>query len=68
MPNVIIRHSDGREYEISTSDFRRGKHAQQPDGSFTTYEEAGFRIVSQADGQPYQPPAPRVQPGEHSPS
>lgn len=65
MPQVIIRHKDGREYEISSSDFRHGKHVEMPDGSRATYEEAGFRIVSTATGEPYEPPTPRT---EHAPS
>lgn len=66
MPQVIIRHPKTEaEYEIDSADFRRGKHyLSQADGSLTTYEEAGFRIVSLADGQPYtgplnEPPAER---------
>lgn len=59
MPQVIIRHKDGREYEIASAEFKRGKHVAMPDGGRATYEEAGFRIVSQADGQPYEPPAER---------
>jgi hypothetical protein len=63
---VIIRHpKTGQEYGIDSADFRRGKHYQsQPDGEMQTYAEAGFRIVSLADGQPYdgplnEPPAER---------
>jgi hypothetical protein len=59
---VIIRHRDGREYEIDSAAFRRGKHAINSKGERVTYEEAGFKIVSLADGRPYVPPAPRDNP------
>lgn len=50
---VIIRHpKSGLEYEINSVDFRRGKHYQMAGGEFATYEEAGFKIVSLADGRP----------------
>jgi hypothetical protein len=71
MPEVIIRHpKTGQEYGIDSADFRRGKHFQKLDGTRVTYEEAGFRIVSQADGSPYtgplnDPPTERTQ-GEHT--
>lgn len=46
MPQVIIRHpKTGAEYGIQLADFRR--------------REAGFRIVSLADGSPYEQPALR---------
>ena len=65
MVEVIIRRErDGREYAIQSYDFRRGKHYQQPDGTWVTFEEAGFRIVSLADGQPYEQPRAH---GESSP-
>lgn len=67
MPQVIIRHRDGREYEIASADFRRGKHVAMPDGSRATYEEAGFEIASLADGSPYQPPAPPASRTETAP-
>lgn len=63
--NVIIRHRDGREYGIDSSDFRHGKHVENPKtGELESYADAGFRIVSLADGQPYtgplnDPPAER---------
>jgi hypothetical protein len=54
---VIIRHpKSGLEYEINSVDFRRGKHYQMAGGELATYEEAGFKIVSLADGQPYEGP------------
>lgn len=57
MPEVIIRHpKTGREYGIQSADFKRRKAFAEPDGSLKTYEEAGFRIVSLADGQPYEQP------------
>lgn len=66
MPQVIIHHKDGREYEIDSGDFRRGKHVHPViDGQVQpgqTYEEAGFEIVSKADGSPYDPPSR----GEHA--
>lgn len=63
---VIIRNpKTDQEYEIASGDFRHGKHVLNADGSRSTYEEAGFRIVSLADGQPYEgplndPPAERA--------
>jgi hypothetical protein len=57
---VLIRHRDGREYEIDSSDFKRGKRVLMPDGSMATYEDAGFIIASLADGSPYEPPAQRA--------
>lgn len=54
---VLIRHpKTGTEYQIQAADFRRRKLFAEPDGSIKTYEEAGFRIISYADGSPYQPP------------
>lgn len=65
MPEVIITHpKTGESYGIQSADFRRGKHYRDPkSGDMQTYEEAGFRIVSLAEGQPYEgplndPPAP----------
>lgn len=64
MPEVIIRHPrTGEEYGIQSGDFRRGKHYRNAKGESQTYEEAGFRIVSLADGQPYEQPRA---PGEHA--
>lgn len=58
MPEVIITHpKTGESYGIQSGDFRRGKHYRTPDGEMVTYEEAGFKIVSQMDGSPYEPPA-----------
>lgn len=69
MPEVIIRHPrTGEEYGIDSADFRRGKHYHRVvDGQVQpgqSYADAGFRIVSLADGQPYtgplnEPPAER---------
>lgn len=57
---VIIRHpKTDREYEIALADFRRRKAFADDDGTVKTYEEAGFRIVSTASGEPYEPPTPR---------
>lgn len=57
MPEVIIRHPrSGEEYGIDSADFRRGHHYQKSDGSRVSYADAGFRIVSLADGQPYTGP------------
>jgi len=57
---VIIRHpKTGQEYGIQLADFRRRKAFAEDDGTVKTYEEAGFRIVSYADGSPYEPPAER---------
>lgn len=75
---VLIRHPrTDEEYEIASGDFRRGKHyLARPDGEAQTYADAGFRIVSLADGSPYEgplnePPAERHAPpsprGEHAP-
>lgn len=65
---VIIRHPrTQQEYEVSTADFRRGKHYLDPKtGEASTYEAAGFEIVSNADGTVYEPPAPR-EPAPESP-
>lgn len=66
MPQVIIRHPKTEaEYEIDSADFRRGKHYQEaPGAERVTYADAGFRIVSLADGSRYmgplnEPPAER---------
>ena len=57
MPQVIIRRgTDGMELGIDSSDFRRGKHFQQTDGTRVTYADAGSGIVSLANGQPYEGP------------
>jgi hypothetical protein len=58
---VIVRHpKTDAEYGIDSADFRRGKHAVDPKtGELVTYEEAGYRIVSQMDGQPYHAPSER---------
>jgi hypothetical protein len=63
---VIIRNSrTGEEYEIASFDFRRGRHYRDPkSGDMQTYEEAGFKIVSLPNGEPYdgplnEPPAER---------
>jgi hypothetical protein len=55
---VIIRNSrTGEEYEIASFDFRRGKHYRDPkSGDMQTYAEAGFKIVSLPNGQPYEGP------------
>jgi hypothetical protein len=55
---VIIRNSrTGEEYEIASFDFRRGRHYRDPkSGDMQTYADAGFKIVSLADGQPYEGP------------
>jgi hypothetical protein len=67
MARVIIRHPrTEHEVGIESGDFRRRKLAQDKDGNPISYEEAGYRIVSYADGQPYQQPAaPKT--GEHAP-
>lgn len=67
---VIIRHpKTDEQYEIDSSDFRRGKHYHQVIDlqvqPAQTYADAGFRIVSLADGSPYEgplnePPAERA--------
>lgn len=65
MPEIIIRNpKTGAEYGIQSADFKRGKHYQNDKGEFVTFEAGGFEIVSQADGQPYEPPQP---PGERAP-
>ena len=59
---VLIRHpKTGHEYQIEAASFRRRKAFAEPDGSLKTYADAGFRIVSYADGSPYQPPAPKAE-------
>lgn len=66
MPEVIIRHPrSGQEYGIQSGDFRSGKHFLNDQGERQTYADAGFRIVSLADGSPYEgplntPPAERA--------
>ncbi len=55
MAQVRITHRDGREYEVSVADFRRAK---VQDGK--SYEELGFLIVANADGSPYEAPAPQA--------
>lgn len=65
MPEVIIRNPRTDEtYGIDSAKFRSGKHYQKPDGERVSYADAGFRIVSLADGRPYtgplnDPPAER---------
>jgi hypothetical protein len=54
MAQVRIAHKDGREYEVSESDFRRAKVEGDK-----TYQDLGFRIVANADGSPYEAPAER---------
>jgi hypothetical protein len=62
MPKIIIRHPrTGHEVGIEAADFRRRKLAQDKNGKPVTYEEAGYRIVSQMDGSPYQQPAPKAE-------
>lgn len=67
---VIVRHPrSGQEYGIQAADFRRGKHYRQVDGTMVSYADAGFRIVSLGDGQPYEgplndAPAERAEPGK----
>lgn len=62
---VIIRHPrNGQEYGIQSADFKRGKHYLDDKGHYVTFEEAGFRIVSLANGQPYEQPHAQ---GEHAP-
>lgn len=57
MPQVIIRNPKTDEsYEISTANFRHGKHYRRPGQPDQTFADAGFRIVSLADGQPYTGP------------
>lgn len=53
---VLIRHERlGLEYQIEAGDFRTRKLYRQPTGQLVTYADAGFRIISMADGQPFQP-------------
>jgi len=57
MPMILIRHpKTDAEYQIESGDFRRRKLATDKDGNPQTYAEAGYRIVSLADGQPYHEP------------
>lgn len=55
---VIIRHpKTDQEYQIAVSDFRHGKHYLDPKtGERMTYADAGFKIISQADGRHYDEP------------
>lgn len=65
MPQVRIRNDKtGQEYGIDSADFRRGRHYLNARGEFVSFADAGFRIVSLADGSPYtgplgDPPAER---------
>jgi len=66
MPEVVIENKrTGEEYGIDSAKFRHGKHYRNPKtGEMETYADAGFRIKSLADGQPYtgplnDPPAER---------
>jgi hypothetical protein len=62
MARVIITRKDGGvEFGIELKDFRTRKLFKKEDGTMTTYADAGFRIVSYADGQPYQQPAPKAE-------
>lgn len=57
MASVIIRHPRTQhEVGIELRDFRTRKLIKDKDGNNTTYEAAGYRIVSLADGSPYQQP------------
>jgi hypothetical protein len=57
VPQVIISNEKtGQQYEIDSADFRRGKHYQQPDGEMVSFEEAGFKVVSLPNGEPYTGP------------
>jgi hypothetical protein len=57
---VVIRNSHtGEEYEIAYADFRRGHHYAKPDGERVSFEDAGFRVVSYADGSEFTMPAER---------
>ena len=71
MAEVIIEHpKTGESYAIQQSDFRRGKHYRTTKGDMATYEEAGFRIISNGDGTEYHEPAAahaeKPKSGEHS--
>ncbi len=60
MASVIIRHPrTGHEVGIESGDFKRRKLIKDKDGEDSTYEAAGYRIVSYADGSPYEQPAPQ---------
>lgn len=57
MARVLIRHPKTQaEYIVELADFRRRKLFAEPDGEIKTYEDAGFKIVSYADGTAYEPP------------
>ena len=63
MAQVVIRNSKtGEEYEIAYADFRRGHHYAKPDGERVSFEAAGFRVVSYADGSEYSAPVERHAP------
>jgi hypothetical protein len=53
---IISNEKTGEQYEIDSADFRRGKHYQQPDGEMVSFEEAGFKVVSLPNGEPYTGP------------
>jgi hypothetical protein len=61
---VQIEHpKTGRRYEVSLADFTKAKaHRNPKTGEYETYADAGFKITSMANGQPYDGPnaAPKV--------
>jgi hypothetical protein len=71
--NVQIEHPrTGERYEVALADFRRTKAYRDPkSGDLVTYEDAGFKIVANADGTAYEEPkrdepAPVSKPAEKS--
>lgn len=55
MDRVIVRHSDGREYDIPQASFAADRLILV-DGEPMSYRDAGFAIASYADGSPYEEP------------
>jgi hypothetical protein len=55
MQVIISNDKTGEQYEIDSADFRRGKHYQIA-GDMISFEEAGFKIISLPNGEPYTGP------------
>lgn len=54
---VFIFHpKDGRRYSVTPKVFTSVKTVVDKDGSEITYEEAGFKIETWEDGEPYEAP------------
>lgn len=57
MQVIISNDKTGEQYEIDSADFRRGKHYLDPkSGDMVTFQDAGFKVVSLPNGEPYEGP------------